>query len=153
MSLSIGRYCHPQTERLKTREEPELGPVGATTTMTTKMVICLVGCSKRSPTEEKTKKGDSKKKPAQLKKNDNYAKQDVRVQEGAREEKCVAGPVLTRAQVKKSDKIHPLKVKEAMSSVDQATIEGLQKKDFTLKKCFDRVGNGLLKRTMLESSS
>ena len=41
------------------------------------------------------------------------------------------------AQVKKSDKIHPLKVKEAISSVDNSTIEDLQKKDSTLKKCFD----------------
>ena len=48
---------------------------------------------------------DSKKKPAQLKK---------KVQEGTMEEKCVAEPVLTRTQAKKSDKIHPLKVKEAV---------------------------------------
>ena len=60
-------------------------------------VICLVGCSKRSPTEE-TKKRDSKKNPAQPKKNDVCARQDVKVQEGSTEEKCVAGPVLMRAQ-------------------------------------------------------
>ena len=46
--------------------------------------------------------------------------------------------------MKKSDKIHPLKVKEPMSSVDKTTIEGLQK-DFTLKKCFDRVGKRIIK--------
>ena len=40
----------------------------------------------------------------------------------------------------KTDKIHPLKVKEAMSSVDKSTIEDLQKKDSTLKKCFNRIG-------------
>ena len=45
----------------------------------------------------KTKKGDSKKKPAQLKKIDNHATQDVNLQEGTTEGKCVAGPVLTRA--------------------------------------------------------
>ena len=45
-------------------------------------------------------------------------KQDVKVQEGTMEGKCVAGPVLTIDQAKKSDKVHPLKVKEAMSSVD-----------------------------------
>ena len=96
--------------------------------MTTKVVICLVGCSKRSPTEGKTKNRDSKKKPAPDQENDNHATQDVKVQEYTREGTCVAGPVLTRAQAKKSDKIHPLKVKEAMSSVDMSTIEDLQKK-------------------------
>ena len=58
----------------------------------------------------------------------------------ASQKKCVAGPVLTRAQEKKTFEIHPLKVKEAMSSVDKSTTEDLQKKDSTLKKCFDRVG-------------
>ena len=86
---------------------------------------------------KESKKGDLKKNPAQLKKNDYHATQDVKVQEGTMEGKCVAGPVLTSAQVKKSDKINPLKVKEAMSSVDKSTIEDLQKKDSTLKKCFD----------------
>ena len=41
----------------------------------------------------KTKKGDSKKKPTQLKKIDNHATQDVKVQEGTTEGKCVARPV------------------------------------------------------------
>ena len=41
-----------------------------------------------------------------------------------------------RAQAKKTDKIHPLKVKEVTSSVDKTTIEDLQKTDSTLKKCF-----------------
>ena len=87
-----------------------------------------------------TKKGDSKKKPAQIKKDDNQNTQDVKVQEGTTDEKYVAGPVLTRAQAKKSDKVHPLKVKEAMSSVNKSTLEDLQKTDFTLKELFDRVG-------------
>ena len=99
------------------------------------------------------KKEDSNKKPSQPKKNGYPARQDVRIQEVATKEKCVAVPVLTRAQVKKSDIIHPLKVKEAMSSVDKSTIANLQKKDFTLKKCFDRVGNRSSERTMFESSS
>ena len=43
------------------------------------------------------------------------------VQEDTTEVKYVAGPVLTRAQANKSDKIHQLKVKEAMSSVDKTT--------------------------------
>ena len=51
---------------------------------------------------------------------------------------------MPRAQAKKSDKIHPLKV-EAMSSVDKSAIEDLQKKDSTLKKCFDRVGKLIIR--------
>ena len=58
----------------------------------------------------KTKNRDSKKKPAQIKKNDNHATEDIKVQEGTTEGKYVAGPVLTRSQAKKSDKIHLLKV-------------------------------------------
>ena len=42
--------------------------------------------------------------------------------------KCAAGPVLTRAQAKKSDKIHPIKVTGAMSSVDKHTIEDLRRR-------------------------
>ena len=91
------------------------------------------------------KERDSKKKPAQPKENDDRARRNVKVKEGATEEKCVAGPVVTRAQAKKSDKVHPLKVKEAMSSVDKSTIENLQKKDSTLKKCFDRIGKTIIR--------
>ena len=40
-----------------------------------------------------------------------------------------------------------------MSSVDEATIEDLQKKDSTRKKCFNQVGKRIPERTMLESSS
>ena len=76
----------------------------------------------------KTKNRDSKKKPAQIKKNDDHATEDIKVQEGTTEGKCVAGPVLTRAQAKKSDKIHPFKVKEAISSVDKTTIEIFRRK-------------------------
>ena len=60
-------------------------------------------------------------------------------------QKCVAGPVLTRAQAKKSDKNHPLKVREAMSSVDKTTIKDLQKEYSTLKKCFDRVEKPIIR--------
>ena len=60
-----------------------------------------------------TKKVDSKKKPAQLKKNDNRATQDVKVQGGNTEVEYVSGQVLMKAQ--KSDKFHPLKVKEAVN--------------------------------------
>ena len=78
----------------------------------------------------------------ETKKNDNgyHAMQDVKVQEGTMEVKCVAGLCLTRAQAKKSDKILPLKVKEPMSSVNKFAIEDLQKKESSLKKCFDQVG-------------
>ena len=91
------------------------------------------------------KERDSKKKPAQPKEIDDRARRNVKVKEGATEEKCVAGPVVTRAQAKKSDKVHPLKVKEAMSSVDKSTIENLQRKDSTLKKCFDRIGKPIIR--------
>ena len=91
------------------------------------------------------KERDSKKKPAQPKENDDRARQNVKVKEGATEEKCVAGPVVMRAQAKKSDKVHPLKVKKAMSSVDKSTIENLQRKDSTLKKCFDRIGKPIIR--------
>ena len=91
------------------------------------------------------KERDSKKKPVQPKEIDDRAKRNVKVKEGTTDEKCVAGPVVTRAQAKKSDKVHPLKVKEAMSSVDKSTIENLQKKDSTLKKCFDRIGKPIIR--------
>ena len=95
------------------------------------------------------KERDSKKKPAQPKENDDRVRWNVKVKEGATEEKCVAGPVVTRAQAKKSDKVHPLKVKEAMSSVDKSTIENLQKKDSTLKKCFDRIGKPIIRENYI----
>ena len=48
-----------------------------------------------------TKTRDSKKKKqAQTKKNDNRATQDIKVQEGNMEGKCVTGLCLTRAQAK-----------------------------------------------------
>ena len=88
---------------------------------------------------------DSKKKPAQPKGNDDRARGNVKIKKGATEEKCVAGPVVTSSQAKRSDKVHPLKVKEAMSSVDKSTIENLQKKDSTLKKCFDHIGKPIIR--------
>ena len=95
--------------------------------------------------EEAKNRNLKKKKPAQLKKNNNHGTQDVKFHEGTTEGKCVAGLVLTRAQAKKGNKIHPLKVKEAMLSVDKSTIEDLQKKETTLKKCFDRVGKPIIR--------
>ena len=88
---------------------------------------------------------ETKKKPAQPKENDYHARQNVKVKKGATEEECVSGPVVTRAQAKKSDKVHPLKVKEAMSSVDKSTIENLQRKDSILKMCFDRIGKPIIR--------
>ena len=90
------------------------------------------------------KERDSKKKPARPKENDDHARRNTKVKEGATEEECVAGPVLMRAKAKKSDKVHPLKVNEAMSSVDKLTIENLQRKDSTLRKCFDRIGKPII---------
>ena len=102
----------------------------------------------------KTKNRDLKKKPAQIKKHDNRATEDIKVQKGTTEGKCVSGPCLTRTQAKKSDKIHPFKVKEAMSSVKKTTTENLQKNDSTLKKCFDRVERPIIReRIIFESSS
>ena len=54
-----------------------------------------------------------------------------------------------RAQAKKSDKVHPLKVKEAISSVDKLTTEKLQWKDSTLKKCFDRIGKQIIRENYI----
>ena len=88
----------------------------------------------------KTKNRDSKRKPAQIKKNDNRATEDIKVQQDTTEGKWVAGPLLTRAQAKKSDKIH-----QAMSSVDNTSMEDLQKKGSSLKKCFDRVGKPIIR--------
>ena len=51
--------------------------------------------------------------------------------------------------MKKSNKIHPLKVKEAISSVDKTTIEDLQKKDSTLKKCFDQIGKPIIRENFV----
>ena len=49
------------------------------------------------------KERDSKKKPAQPKENDDRSRQNMKLKEGATEEECVARPVVTRAQAKKSD--------------------------------------------------
>ena len=57
------------------------------------------------------RKGDSEKKTVQPKGNDKRARRDVKVKGSTTEEVCVAGPVVTRAQAKKSEKIHLLKVK------------------------------------------
>ena len=50
-----------------------------------------------------------------------------------------------RAQVRKGEKVHPLKVKEAMSSVEKSTIQNLQKKDSTQKTCFDCIGKPIIR--------
>ena len=71
------------------------------------------------------------------------ATEDVKVHEGTREGKCVVHQFFTTALAKKNDKIYPLKLREAMPSVDKSTIEDLQKMDFTLKKCFGPVENRL----------
>ena len=100
----------------------------------TRVLIYLLGCL-RGPTRRLRRVLQRRETLRR-----DRARWNVKDKEGATEEKFVAGPVVTRAQAKKSDKVHPLKVKEAMSSVDKLTIENLQKKDSTLKKCFDRIG-------------
>ena len=58
----------------------------------------------------------------------------MKLKEGKNEE-CAAGPVVTRAQAKKSDKVHPLKDKERLCPVlTIGNIENLQKKDSTINK-------------------
>ena len=64
---------------------------------------------------------------------------------GHRQSECGTKISPDRAQAKKSDKVHPLKVKEAMS---KSTIENLQKKDSTLK-CFDRIGKPIIRENYL----
>ena len=66
---------------------------------------------KEESKREETNNRDSKKKPAQIKKNDNRATQDVKAQEGTTE----GEPYLMMAEAKKSNKIHPLKITETMS--------------------------------------
>ena len=51
------------------------------------------------------KERDYKKKQAQPKENDDHARWNVKINEGATEEECVAGPVVMRAQAKKSSPI------------------------------------------------
>ena len=106
--------------------------MGATTMMMTTNGDMPSWMFKKESNRGETKNRDSKKKPAQIKKSDSRATQDVKVQESTTDGKCVA-------------KIHPLKVKETMSGVDKTTmIEDLQKKDSTMKKCFDRVGKPII---------
>ena len=93
----------------------------------------------------KTKNRDS----AQIKKYDNHCTQDVNFKCPRRHHRRKVIPVLTRAQAKKSDKFQPLKVKEAMSSVDKSTIEDLQKNGSTLKKCFGRVGKLIIRENFV----
>ena len=95
------------------------------------------------------KKRDSKKKPTKHKENDNHARQEVKVNGGATKEECVARQVVMRAQVKKSDKVNPLKVKDAMSRVDYSTTANFHQKDLTLKKCFDRVGMPIIRENYI----
>ena len=86
-------------------------------------VKCLVGCSERSIRILLRRRVT--RKAAQPKKNDNHARQDVTDYEGA---------TVTRAQVKNSDKSHPLKVKEAVSTIDKFTTDDIQKKGFNFEE-------------------
>ena len=84
----------------------------------------------------KTKKGDSKKKPAQLRMITMLHKMS-KTKRALRKESVLL------------DKIHPLKVKETMSSVDRSTTEDLQKEDSTSKKCCDRVGKPIIRENYI----
>ena len=89
------------------------------------MTCCLFKerCNLEKTKKCAPKKKNSTKKSAKLWKNNISARRDVKVKGGATQEECVAIPVVTKAQAKKSDRINPLKVKEALSSVYKFTIE------------------------------
>ena len=61
------------------------------------------GVQLRESKKDALKKGGSKKKPAQPKKNDSHTRQDIKIQRGATGEKCVAGPVVTTSKAKKRE--------------------------------------------------
>ena len=87
---------------LKIREDLELGPM----TMTTKLVICLVGCSKRSSTEMK-----------------------LRIETRRRSQPSSRRMITMPRNQVKSDKSHLTHLKlKVMSSVDKSAIEDIQKK-------------------------
>ena len=131
----------------------ELEPLQATTMiMTTKLVICLVGCSKGSPTEEKLRIETQRRSQPRSRRMITVLHKMSKSKKAFSEGKCVARLVLMRAQVK-SDKVHPLKVKEAISSFDKSTIENLQKKGSTLRNALIASRKTVSERTMLESSS
>ena len=113
--------------------------------MMTRVVIYLLGCL-RDPTRRVLRRRETlRRHQPSPKKNYDHARRNTKVKEGATEEEYVAGPVVTRAQAKKCDKFHPLKVKEAMSSVDKSTNENLQTKDSTLKEWFNRRGKPIIR--------
>ena len=95
------RFRQTQNERLKTREELELGPLGANNDDDNQGGHMPSWMFKEESNRGETKNRDPKKKPAQIKKNDNHATQDVKVDEGTTKGKCDAGPCLTRVGVGK----------------------------------------------------
>ena len=128
---------------MKTSLELEPGPVGETTVMTTtRVLLCLAGCSQRSSIERKLRRllrGSETQRSSQPNPRRMITMLD-RMSKSKRAplKKSVLRQGLRRRRV---IKIHPLRVKEAMStSVNKSTIEDLQRKDSTLKKCFERVG-------------
>ena len=122
--MMLPECCQTQTGRLRTSRE-DLPEVRARTSGGNKdkdndddqggdIPAWMFRRSNQKTEKSAPKERDSKKKPAQPKENVDRARRNTKVKEGATEEKCVAGPVVTRAQVKKSNKVHLLKVKEAM---------------------------------------
>ena len=96
----------------------------------------IVGCSKRGPTERELRIETQRRSQPSSRRIIMVQRKMSNSFESTMEGKCVAGPVLTRAQANMSDKIHPIQVKEAMSSVNKSTtdLEDLQKKDFSMRK-------------------
>ena len=106
-----------------------------TMTMTTKVVICLVGCS-RSPTEGKLRR-ETRRRSQPSSRMITMLHKMSKTKTAPRKESVLL------------DKIHPLNVKETMSSVDRSTTEDLQKEDSTLKKCCDRVGKPIIRENYI----
>ena len=91
--------CHTQTGRLKTREKLELGPVGSDNNDDNQGGDMPSWMFKMESNRGKTKNRDSRSQPRSRKKTTTPHKMS-KFKDG----KCVAGPVLTRAQAKKSVK-------------------------------------------------
>ena len=98
---------------------------------------------KEESNREENKNRDLKKKPAQLKKKYIMLHKMSKSKRAPWKESVLLDQFWRG--LSKNDKIHPLKVKEAMSTVDKSTKEDLQKRDCTLKKCSGGVGKPIFR--------
>ena len=103
-------------------------------TMTRWVVICLdvlIGLTERKLKTAK-KKEDSKNKQAKPRRMISMLDRMLKSKRALLERRVLHGPAMMRAKMKKYNKIHSIKVKEAMSRAKKSTIEDLQK-DSTLR--------------------